>query len=74
MSDTFTLSIEPQSGPSFQHGYHLGTDEPLARQLAVEICHRTNAKSVALLRDYTAVDYFDGTMWNSDLVNEAFDE
>lgn len=64
----FTLSIEPTGKPSFQHGYHLGTDERLARVLAEEHFHnRNNAGdwtcTVALIRDRKIVAVYDGE-WN----------
>lgn len=34
MTSPFVLSIEPTGKPAYQHGFHLGTDEPLARQIA----------------------------------------
>jgi hypothetical protein len=70
MTTTFTLSIEETAGNSFLHGFHLGTDERLARQIAEEVF---NARvkygqpivTVALIRDRKLVDVFDGT-WSYD--------
>jgi len=66
----FLLSIEPVDGPAFRSGFHLGTDEALARAIAVERFHGRNAAgmatvTVALLRDDRLVDVYDGT-WASD--------
>jgi len=36
MSEVFTLSIEETEGKSKQYGFHLGTDEKLARQIVEE--------------------------------------
>jgi hypothetical protein len=66
----YILSIETAEGRSFRHGYHLGTDETLARQIAEEKFHaRVNAGlptvTVALIRDGRMIDCFDGTWFNS---------
>ena len=66
---TFTLSIEDTAGHSFQHGFHLGTDERLARQIAEEkfnarIKHGLPVVTVALIHDRKIVDVFDGTWFN----------
>lgn len=65
----FTLSIEPTDGAAFQHGYHLGTDEAVARSIAVERFNGRNAyglhtRTVALMRAGRIVDVFDG-VWSS---------
>lgn len=68
-SQPFTLSIEPVGGKAYQHGFHLGTDETIARQLAEEIyTHYRGNKApngvltVALIRGkFWAV--YDGS-WN----------
>lgn len=70
MTTTFTLSIEDVAGHSFQHGYHLGTDEQIARQIAVEkfharIEHKLPVVTVALLRGNKMVDCYDG-VWASE--------
>jgi hypothetical protein len=67
MTTTFTLSIEPQDGKAYQHGFHLGTIEETARSLAEEIFHHNIAKprTVALIRDRRIYDVYDGR-WSSD--------
>jgi len=65
MNSTFTLSIETTEGQSFQYGFHLGTDERLARQIAEERFHaRVNnglpVITVAILRDGRMVDCYGG--------------
>ena len=67
---TFSLSIEPVIGKSFQYGFHLGTDEKLARQIAEEkflpatrpACSRGRSRSFAKAR---LVDCFYG-QWQSE--------
>ncbi len=68
----FTLSIEETEGKSYQHGFHLGTDETLARQIVTEKMQafRTYSLpvvSMALIRDRKIVDvlYIDGTWQNA---------
>ena len=65
---TFTLSIEETEGKSRQHGFHLGTDEKLARQIVEEkmqafLSHRMPVVSMALICDHKIFDvlYTDGT-------------
>ncbi len=78
MTDVFTLSIEATEGQSFQHGFHLGTDERLARQIAEE---KFNARvgagmptvTVALMRAGKIIDVFDGN-WSSDSVDNWEDD
>ncbi len=65
MTRPFTLSIEPLNGKAFQYGFHLGTDERLARQIAEEKFHARNKHgmptvTVALLRNGKMVDCYDG--------------
>ncbi len=72
---TFTLSIEPTDQPSFQHGFHLGTIETVAKRCAEDIFHARNANgqptcTVALIRDRKIFDVFDGK-WSSE---SGFDE
>jgi hypothetical protein len=67
---TFTLSIEPVDGATFQHPFHLGTIEDIARKLAEETFHGRNAYgkhtiTVALMRDRKIIDVFDGQWVNS---------
>lgn len=64
---TITLSVETDK-ETFVHGFHLGTEEKLARRLAEEFFlyrilpeHRgTYIRSVALIRDGKLVATFDG--------------
>ncbi len=65
----FILSIEPTGERSFIHGYHLGTDECLARKLAEEHFHDRNDAgfhtcTVALIRDRRLVAVYDGEWSN----------
>jgi hypothetical protein len=64
----FCLSIETTSGKSEQYGFHLGTDEKLARQIAEEkfnarVRHGLPVVTVALMRR-KIVDVFDGKWFN----------
>ncbi len=66
----FTLSIEDTVGHSFQHGFHLGTDEKLARQIAEEkfnarVKYNLPVVTVALIKAGKIVDCFDGK-WSSE--------
>jgi hypothetical protein len=47
---TYQMDIETADGIK-PHGFHLGTDLKLARQLAVEALNRTGVISVALRGD-----------------------
>jgi hypothetical protein len=61
-----TLSIEPIGKPAYQHGFHLGTMEVVARQLAEEQFYaRRDIRTVALIRNRRILDVFDGK-WLSD--------
>jgi hypothetical protein len=67
----FVLSIEPVEGSSFKHGFHLGTDERVARQIAIEMFDARNAnaiptRTVALFRYGKMLDVYDGAGWTSD--------
>ncbi len=67
---TFCLSIEPVDGATFQHGFHLGTDLKLAKQIAEEKFNARNkhgmpTRTVALILSGKIVDVFDGR-WASD--------
>ena len=70
---TFVLSIEDFAGHSFQHGFHLGTDEKLARQIAEEKFHARVANNmpvvtVALFLGNKMFDCFDGRWFKADNV------
>lgn len=71
---TLTLSIEPQEGPSFQHGFHLGTDFTVAKVIAEEVFTQHDAKTVALKRAGKIVDVFDGQHWHEDLMTGLWAE
>jgi len=66
----FILSIEPVNGETFRHGFHLGTDLRLAKQIAVEKFNARNkiagleTRTVALIRDGEIVDVFDSVWFN----------
>lgn len=66
----FILSIEPVDGPSFRHGFHLGTVLAIARAEAEARFHgRNNAglhtRTVALIDGRRIVDVYDGE-WASE--------
>ena len=68
----FILSIETVEGKSFVHGFHLGTDERLARQIAEEkfrarVADNLPVVTVAIVRNYKMVDCFDGRDWFSEV-------
>jgi hypothetical protein len=73
----FELSIEPVGAPTYRDGFHLGTDEVIARRLAAEAFHQrkprngTAIRSVALFRAGKMVDCYDGH-WASDLHDLAY--
>lgn len=73
MSSPFCLSIESEHGKSRQHGFHLGTQEPLARKIAQEMFHARvkNAMpivTVALMIDGKLYDTYYGDKWHSELI------
>ncbi len=68
-STQITLSIETAPGHCVQHGFHLGTDERLARQIAEEKFnarrnHNIPVVTVAILRAGRMIDWYDGK-WGS---------
>lgn len=66
MSAPFILSIEPTGKPAYVHGFHLGTDEAVARKIAEEMFRsRRYTCTVALIRDHKLVDVYDGA-WASE--------
>lgn len=70
-NEPFVLSIEDYEGHCFQHGFHLGTQEPLARQMAEEIYQGRVSMglpvvTVALKRQGKLHDVFMGDRWNND--------
>jgi hypothetical protein len=68
--EPFVLSIETDVG-TYQHGFHLGTDERWARSFAEDSYLKlqpkigTVIKTVALMRNKKILDVFDGTWFNS---------
>jgi hypothetical protein len=66
----FTLSIETDAG-TYQHGYHLGTQEPLARAIAENIFAKYRPRqgsrivTVALKWEHKMFDVYDGE-WSSE--------
>jgi hypothetical protein len=67
----YVLSIEVKEGETVQHGFHLGTQLPLARQIAVEMFHaRANnglpVVTVALMQNGKVVDVYSGKYWDSE--------
>ena len=72
----YTISIEPVDGETFKYGYHLGTDERVARfEVEGMFVRRTwwigqgygnvEVKTIGLWHDGKLVDVYDGS-WNSD--------
>lgn len=78
-AEPYTLSIEPIDGKTFLHGFHLGTDLRLAKQIAEEKFRARNSspvekdldgrtmktRTVALKQGGKLVDVFDGE-WASE--------
>lgn len=65
---TFTASIEFEQGVSFQHPYHLGTIEPMARRVVDDIFYARVGNglpvlTIALKFDGKIVDVYDGKEW-----------
>jgi hypothetical protein len=72
MSNPFTMSIEFAPLQSRQHGFHLGTDEKLARQIVTEkyaamLKTEQPVVTIALMRNGHIVDVWDGSQWSSDI-------
>ena len=72
----FCLSIETAPGKSEQYGFHLGTDEKLARQIAEEkftlrVANGLPVVTVALMRNRKIVDVFDGKWFNQHYAGEG---
>ena len=62
----FLLSLESLDGAVRRHGFHLGTQEGVARRIAEEAFGaRRDLRTVALMRDGRLFDTFDGG-WSSD--------
>lgn len=81
MFQCFTLSIEWADGTTSLYPNHLGTDELTARRCAISIfsCYtgldrKDPAKrTVALKRQGSQTDYFDGEEWSSDRAMRTFE-
>jgi len=83
MTQPFILSVEPYEGPTFQYGYHLGTDLALAKKIVEDKFHARNRSSyatdldgrmmqtrtMALIRNRKVVDVYDGR-WSSEYESE----
>lgn len=72
MSEPFTMSIETTEGNAYQHGYHLGTHEDLAKSIVREtyynrVKHRLPVVTIALMRSGAVVDVFMGDQWQSEI-------
>ena len=66
---TFVLSIETKPGHSEQYGFHLGTNEQLARQIVEEkfrffVQSSLPVVTMALIRDGKLFDCYDGQWMN----------
>jgi len=66
----FVLSIEDVPGHSYMHGFHLGTDERVARQIAEGIYHGRvkyglPVVTVALMRSGKMIDCYGGRWFNA---------
>lgn len=70
-NQVFCLSIETDAG-TYQHGFHLGSDERVARNIAEETLKHARPKigtrivTVALMRDHRIFDVYGGTWCNAD--------
>lgn len=71
MAATYTLSIEPINGTAYQHPYHLGTIEAVARDCAANhIFHAPKMRTVALILNGKIFDVFYGDKWHSEITAE----
>lgn len=69
---TYSASVETDAG-TYQHGYHLGTIETIARACVWDISkmrpkNGTHIKTVALIFDGRIIDVFDGKEWMSEIL------
>jgi hypothetical protein len=69
MPATYTLSIEPIDGESYQHPFHLGTIESVARQVAADLFYAPKMRTVALIFKGKIVDVFYGDEWHSAMID-----
>ena len=76
-SSPYTLSVEPENGPTFQMGFHVGTREVIARREAELVYRRRilthlghvspgQIRTVALMLDGRVVDVYDEDGWLSE--------
>lgn len=68
----FVLSIESTPGQSEQYGFHLGTDDRLARQIVEEkfrwrVHNNVPVVTMALKRNGKIFDVYYGDGWQSDV-------
>jgi hypothetical protein len=73
---TFYVSVETSEGVSYQHPYHFGTQEPLARSMikemyAFRVKYNIPVYTIALKFDGHIIDVFDGRDWNSEILDRA---
>lgn len=71
MVSVFRATIETADGKGFfAHGFHLGTDEAIARKCAEDLMslsyYPAVVKTVSLVKDGALFDVFDGKAWDSD--------
>lgn len=60
MNKPFTLLVETTAGKTHQHGYHLGTDERIARLIAEEYFRARKVVTVSLMLAGRTYDVFNG--------------
>jgi hypothetical protein len=69
--DVYTLSLEHTDGTVTQHGFHLGTDIALAKQVAGEIyTARPEVRTVAIMDGHKIADCLDSRGWQHDWRNK----
>lgn len=69
---TFTMSIEVVEGCAYQHPYHLGTQERIARECVMRQFHDRKVSglhtvTIALIYNCRIVDVYYGDKWHSQL-------
>lgn len=62
---TITMHVETSPGLTVQHGFHLGTDIDLAKQIAEDRFHTTDCLGIFLERNGRVEALFDGEAWYS---------
>ena len=79
MTQPYVLSIETDQG-TYLHGYHLGTQEKLAREIAVSAWHNLipnqgrYIRTVALKQNGRIVDVYMGQQWESDYSSTIYND